>query len=203
MPNKIDTTSIIRNHEDRLKDSADQSNAEYVTQLEKSSSIMPPKKPFETEQAQVKQEVREDKDPSMNNNFVQDVKSSTHEIEHIDKANETKLHLLNGEYQKVADKLKDPVNKKDKASLEQVLNDVQDKIELYKSKLKAGIMTSGSIELEPEITDEDGEGDGISDVIMDGLKDQVLTAAPGVLLAAKDDEEEEKEDEIQEKEHDQ
>ncbi|GLR18535.1 hypothetical protein [Portibacter lacus] len=197
MPNKIDTDSIVRDRQDKLKDSADQSNATYVKQLEKSSSIMPPEKPFETEAAQNQTTVKEEADPTVNNDFVQNVKDSTNEIERIDKTNEVKLHLLNNEYSKLTEKLSDgSLTKKDVATLESALFDVQDKIELYKSKLQAGAMSSLSGELQEEITDEegDGEGGGISDTILDGLKDQVITAVPGIFLAVKDDEEEEEEE---------
>jgi hypothetical protein len=202
MPNKIDTDSIIRDRQDKMHDSADQSNAEYVTQLEKSASIMPPERPFETEQAQIKTTVKEESDPTANNDFVQNVKESTNEIQRIDKTNETKLHLLTGEYQKVADKLKDPMTKKDKANLESVLNDVEKTMDLYKSKLKAGAMSAHGTEAETELTDEEGDGEGVGSTILDGLKDQVLTSAP-LILAAKDDEEEEEEKETDEKEYDQ
>ncbi|WP_235297492.1 hypothetical protein [Portibacter marinus] len=203
MPNRIESDSIIRDRQDKLQDSTDQSNAEYVTQLEKSSSLMPPEKPFETEAAQDKTRPDKKKDASRNNEFVQKIKGSTNEIERIDKTNEVKLHLLTEEYQKIADKLgHESLSKKDEASLEAILGDVQERIELYKSKLQAGAMSSLSGELEMEATDGEGDGEEGADVIMDGLKDQVLMAAPGI-IAGKRDEEEEEEEKADEKEIDQ
>jgi hypothetical protein len=202
MPNKIDTDSIIRDRQDKMHDSADQSNADYVTQLEQSVSLMPPEKPYETEHAQVKTTVKEESDPTQTNDFVQNVKESTYEIQRIDKTNETKLHLLTAEHQKVADKLKDPMTKKDQANLESVLNDVERTMELYRSKLKAGATASLSVGAENEATDEDGNGEDLGSTIIDGLKDQILTAAP-LIIAGKDEEEEEEEKEKEEKEYDQ
>ena len=202
MPNKIDTDSIVRDRQDKMKDSADHSNAEYVTNLEKTSSLMPPEKPFETEKAQNQTNIKEGTDPTVINKFVQHVKGSTNDIEKIDKNNETKLHLLQMEYEKVAGKLGGGGNSKmDEANLNSVLDDVQDKIDLYKSKLKAGTMTSGGVELEVEMA-EDGDGEGTGEAILEGAKDQILMAAPGILVGKKD-EEEEKEEEEQEKEFDQ
>lgn len=203
MPNKIETDSIIRDRQSKMQDSADQSNAEYVTQLEQSASIMPPEKPYETEQAQVRSSIKEESDPSLNNDFVQNVKESTNEIQRIDKTNETKLHLLTGEYQKVADKLKDPMTKKDQANLESVLHDVERKMELYRSKLKAGATSSLSVSAENEAAGEEGSGEGLGSAIIDGLKDQILTSAPLILAGKKDEEEEEEEKETNEKDYDQ
>jgi len=203
MPNKIDSDSIVRDRQDKLKDSADHSNAEYVTQLEKSTSLMPPEKPFETEAAQDKAKLEEKKDASRSNAFVQKVKDSTNDIERIDKTNEVKLHLLTTEYQKVADKLGyDALSKKDQANLKAVLQDVEDRIDLYKSKLKAGATSSLSSSLEVEADGEDGDGEGsVGDSVMDGLKDQVLMATPGI-IAGKKEEEEEEEKEDSDKEYD-
>lgn len=196
MPNKIDSDSIVRDRQDKLHDSAEHSNAEYVTQLEKTSSLMPPEKPFETEAAQDKIHPENKKDVARKNDFVQHVKETINEIERIDKTNEVKLHLLTNEYQKIADKLGyDILSKKDKANLEAVLEDVQEKVDLYKSKLKVGAMAGAKGELEMEPTGEDGEGgEGEGDIVMDGLKDQILMAAPAILAGKKEEEEEEEEE---------
>jgi len=201
MPNKIESDSILRDRQDHMKDSVEYSNAEYVQQLEKSSSLMPPEKPFETEAAQDKKQADTRKDVAKNNDFVQKVKEKTYEIERLDKSNEVRLHLLNLEYQKVADKLGvEALSKTDQANLRSIMDDVQDKIELYQSKLKAGAMSSLSGELELDPTDEEGNGDeGEGNVILDGLKDQVLMAAPA-LLRNKEEDEEEGGGEVEEKE---
>lgn len=201
MPTKIETDHILRERQNQMENSAEGSNAEYVTQLEKTSSLMPPEKPFETEAAQSKVKLKEETDTSRSEEFVQDIKENTNDIERIDKTNETKLFLLNSEYKKLTDRLKDgSIPAKEKANLESTLEDVQGKITLYKSKLSAGASSSKSnvLNLEEEGTDEDGLGGGI----LDGLKDQVLAGVTG-LIGAKKEEEEEEEEEISEKEVDQ
>ena len=207
MPNKIDTDSIIRDRENEKKDQVlKSSNADYVTNLEETSSLMPPEKPFETERAQESTKIKEESDISQSNDFVQHSKTSTNEIVRLDKTNETKLYLLNLEHEKIANKLGDgSISKKEQANLESLIQDVEDKIELYRSKLKAGAM-GGNAVLEGEVTGEgDGEeGGGIGDTVLGGLKDQILMGAPGIIAGAKDDEEEEEEKENEnEKEFDQ
>ena len=207
MPNKIDTDLIIRDLEKKQANKAEGSNADYVTELEKSSSLMPPEKPFETEAAQHQVEVKEDKDSRLKNDFAQKIKEETNEIIGIDKTNETKLFLLKGEYQKIAEKLSDgSISKSEQASLESLISDVQEKITLYKSKLSAGANSKAGNKLE----DLEGEGEGDEGGggegglgVLDGLKDQVLGGAMALIGGKKKEEEEEEEGEITDKEVDQ
>ncbi len=207
MPNKIDTDSIIRHQQDHIKDNVKSSNADYVTNLEKTSSIMPPEKPFETKAAQSNKKAKEESDTKQNRAFVQKTKEETNEILRIDKTNETKLFLLNSEYDKISSKLGDgAISKKEKASLESLIQDVEAKIELYKSKLQAGASGADGVRTEELENPEDGIGDGIGEAIVDALKDQILMAAPGLIFGAakkKEEEEEEEKEEDKGKEYDQ
>lgn len=208
MPGKIDTDSIIRGRENERKDEVlKASNADYVTQLEETTSLMPPEKPFETEASKNHIDTKEDGDSRYNDEFVQDVKESTNDIEKLDKTNETKLHLLNQEHKKIETKLSDgSINKKELASLESLISDVEDKIETYRSKLKAGT-TGGGMFNEGGLLDGEGvegtdvEGGENEGGILDGLDAGAILGAT-TLLAGKKDEEEEEEKESNEKEYD-
>lgn len=194
MPNRIESDSIIRQQELQRQDSAKASNADYVTQLDETSSLMPPEKPFETEKAQNNSVTKENSLGTGNDEFVQHTKESSNEIDRLDKTNETKLHLLNNEHKKIADQLKVATTKKEIANLESLISDVEQKIDTYRSKIRAGA-TSGNklVELDQDTEnngEEGGENEGITDTIL---------AAVGLAGKKKEDEEEE-EGESEEKE---
>ena len=206
MPNKIDTDSIVRDKQHEKKDRAKAPNADYVENLEETSTLMPPEKPFETERAQNHQSKKDDSDTNRGNeDFVKSIKKETSDIERLDKTFETKLYLLNLEHEKVAGKLGDgSISKKEKASLENLITEVEQKIELYRSKMQAGASSGLGVSAEQIEGEGSGEeGGGLGSNIIDGLKDQIMRTAP-IILAGKKDEEEEEEEEIdKEKEFDQ
>lgn len=204
MPNRIETDLIIRDQENKRQDEVKASNADYVTQLEETSSIMPPEKPFETEAAQSKGQVEEVKDTKPNDDFVQQIRESSNEIENLDKTNETKLYMLNEQHKKISTKLGLQANtKKEIASLETLISEVEQKIETYRSKLKAGTMTAGDVgDLEMLADGEGNEGEGSKGGLLDGVVDaDVLLTVPSMIAGKKEEEEEGKEEE-EEKEYD-
>ncbi len=210
MPSKIETDSIVRAQENKRADDVQASNADYVTQLEETTSIMPPEKPFETEEKvaetdiqdqEVKEDIlpKEETDHFSEDEFARQVESSTSDIEQLDQTNETKLFLLNSEHKKISLKLaQENLKDRDKATLETLINEVEDKIATYQSKLRAGATGSKSGFLDPDATTgSDGEGNEGEGGVLDGIQDQVIATVGGMLSGKKEEEEEEEKEETE------
>lgn len=160
MPNKIDTVDIVRDREhDRENDVHPTSNADYVTELDKSTSIMPPEKPFEKDVAQDNSNVKEN-ETSKNELFAQQTREKVYEIERSDQTVETKLHLLKIQYEKATLMISQGgLAAKDRAALSTLIRELEKKLSDYRAKNSSGGKPNMlAIPILPE--DEDGEGLG-------------------------------------------
>lgn len=140
MTNKIDSINIVREREhDHQNEVQPSSNADYVENLDKTSSIMPPQKPFEKEAAQDNSNVKEQDAQNKANGIVKNAKDIVYDIERSDKTTDTKLHLLSIQYEKLSMILgKGNMSAKDIAEIRTFLKLLEDKINLFSSKQRAG-----------------------------------------------------------------